>query len=479
MSTLAAFVSADRLFDWDLNTSMASGARRGREGVIETFAGLAHREASRPDVDDMLSAIDEDATSSAELRRMVQLARRLRRRTERLSAEFEGELAVAAMRSSSIWTDARPRNDFAMLSEPLARLVSLKRQEASLLDVGDEPYDGLLDQFEPGARVSEILPLFDQLSRPLAELAGAARRHEPRVAGLHWDADGQLALAREVAVALGYEPERGGFGISPHPFASAIHAGDVRISTRVNPLDPNECLLSTMHEVGHAIYDQALPESLAGTLLWDAPSHGAHESQARFWENHVGRDEAFWEWLAPHVIRHFPEQSRTVPPAELFAETRAVRPSLIRTDADEVTYNLHIILRLEIELALIRGDIEVTDLPNVWDRGMERLLGIRPDSDADGVMQDSHWPAGDFGYFPSYTLGNIYAAQLAEALGRECGTLTSLIRAGSFATIADFMRRRLHQHGQRFDADEIMARATGEPRSTDALVRHLRQRYAQ
>ena len=477
MSTLAAFDSVNHLFQWDQDTAMATGARGGRERVLQTLAGLTHREAARPDVDDMLDEIDEDTASSPELRRMVTLARRLRRRTAFISADFESQLAVASMRSASAWTDARPRSDYSLLSEPFGQLVDLKREEAALLDVGDEPYDGLLDQFEPGARVREILPLFDTLRHPLAEIAANSERRPPSPHPGHWHTEGQLALSREVAVALGYDPNRGGFGVSPHPFASVIHPGDVRISTRVDPTDPIECLLSTMHEVGHAIYEQSLPDSLAGTLLCDAPSYGAHEAQARFWENHVGRDPAFWDWLAPLLERLFPAQMKLVTAAQLFETARTVRPSLVRTGADEVTYDLHILLRLEIELALIRGEIDVPDLPALWNDAMERLLGIRPDSDANGVLQDSHWPSGDFGYFPSYTLGNIYAAQLNEAFEHEHGTLGVLIGNGSFPTIANFMRERVHQHGQRFEAEEVMLRATGVPRSTDALIRHLQRRY--
>jgi carboxypeptidase Taq len=199
-----------------------------------------------------------------------------------------------------------------------------------------------------------------------------------------------------------------------------------------------------MHEVGHGIYEQALPSEYGHTVLFDAPSHAAHESQSRFWENHLGRDVAFWEWLTPLLHRHFPEHSATIDSGELFAISRAVRPSLIRTDADEVTYNLHVLLRLELEMALIRGELEVVDLPAAWGDGMEQLLGLRPDSDANGVMQDSHWSSGDFGYFPSYVLGNVYAAQLSEALEAELGPLGDLVRRGAFDEIAGFMGAKIH-----------------------------------
>jgi carboxypeptidase Taq len=303
--------------------------------------------------------------------------------------------------------------------------------------------------------------------------ARAADRAPAALPPRTWAEDAQMALAHEVAARVGFDASAGVIARSAHPFTTTTHHGDVRFTTRLDPLDPIGNITAVLHEAGHALYEQGFPTETARTPLHDAPSLGAHESQSRFLENHVGRTAAFWRVLEPDMRRHFPEAMQGIDADALHRAASSVRPSPIRVEADEVTYNLHIVLRFELELALIRGELEVDDLPAAFDEGMERLLGIRPPSHADGVMQDIHWPSGLFGYFPTYTLGNLYAAQLAETCDEALGGLERAVEDERFQDVLGFMRERVHRHGRRLDTPELMRRATGRELDADALIAHL------
>jgi carboxypeptidase Taq len=286
-----------------------------------------------------------------------------------------------------------------------------------------------------------------------------------------------MALAHDIAALVGFDESAGVIARSAHPFTSSPHAGDVRFTTRVARDSPLSNIGAVMHELGHALYEQGLPPEVDRTPLHDAPSLGAHESQSRFWENQIGHTQAFWTALEPALRRRFPEAMTGLDPALLHRAARVVRPSLIRVEADEVTYNLHIVLRFELELALMRGDLPVADLPVAFGDGMERLLGIRPPSDALGAMQDIHWADGLVGYFPTYTLGNLYAAQLAEAAEAELDGVERAVEEGRLDEVLAFMRDRVHRHGARLETRELMRRATGRELGSDALIAHLERSY--
>ena len=357
-------------------------------------------------------------------------------------------------------------------------MVSLKRQEAEAIAVGDEPYDALLDEFEPGARAADLEPVFADLRARLTPLVAAASdRPVPELPAREWSERGQMALAREIARMVGFDESAGVIARSAHPFTNSPHRGDVRFTTRLMPGNPIGSISAVLHELGHALYEQGFPGEVDRTPLYDAPSLGAHESQSRFWENQIGHTLAFWERLEPALRRLFPEAMSGLDASLLHRAARAVGPSLVRVEADEVTYNLHIVLRFQIELALIRGDLDVLDLPAAFSDAMQGLLGIRPPTDALGAMQDIHWADGLFGYFPTYTLGNLYAAQLAEVAEIALGGLERAVAEGRFADILAFMRERVHRHGARMPTRELMRGATGVELSPDALVHHLERSY--
>jgi carboxypeptidase Taq len=477
MATVSDLRGAAALLRWDRETAMPPAGAEGRAHQLATLAALHHRELVRPEVDDLIAEL-EGAELDAHQAAMVREAERDRERATRLPEELVRALSEACSRSVDVWHEARPRNDFAAFAAVLEPLVELKREEAAALDGDGEPYDALLDEFEPGARAADLEPVFAELRLRLAPLvAAAAERPAFELRRRRWPASGQLALARELASAVGFDGRAGLIAESAHPFTNGNHRGDVRFTTRMDEGEPIGNITAVLHEAGHALYEQGLPEAYERTTLYDAPSLGAHESQSRLWENHVGRSPAFWRWVAPAMRRHFPEAMDGLEPADLHRAATLVRPSPIRVAADEVTYNLHIVLRFEIEVALMRGDLAVRDLPGAWDEGLERLLGLRPPSDADGVMQDIHWADGLIGYFPTYTLGNLYAAQLAEAFEERHGDLEAHVERGEFAPLLDFLRERVHRHGRRLGTPELMRRATGRELGVDAFVAHLTAAY--
>ena len=488
--TLADLGGTAGLLGWDRETVMPRAGAEGRARQLGTLAALHHRELVRPDAGAAIDALREDGELDDDARAMLRLALRDRERALRVPEELVREITEACSRSTSAWIEARKADDFAAFAGPLRRVVELKRRQAEAIGVGDEPYDALLDGFEPGARAAQLEPVFADLRERLAPIVAAASAGEPAVLPPRdWPEDGQMALAHDIAALVGFDEAGGAIARSAHPFTSSPHAGDVRFTTRLDRASPLSNIGAVMHELGHALYEQGLPADVDRTPLHEAPSLGGHESQSRFWENQIGHTHAFWAAchggqrgaagaaLEPDLRRRFPEAMTGLDPGLMHRAARVVRPSLIRVEADEVTYNLHIVLRFEIELALIRGELDVDDLPGAFADGMERQLGIRPPNDALGAMQDIHWADGLFGYFPTYTLGNLYAAQLAEAADAELGGVERTVEEGRLADILAFMRDRVHRHGARMETPDLMRRATGRELGSDALIAHLQRAY--
>jgi carboxypeptidase Taq len=479
MGVVADLAGSAALLSWDRETLMPPGGAEGRTMQLGTLAALHHRELVREDAGEALAALADDAELDDEARAAVRLATRDRDRALRVPESLVRELSEACSRCVTAWVDAREADDFAAYAGPLTRVVELKRREAEAIGIGDEPYDALLDGFEPGATTAELEPVFTDLRARLTPLVGLAASTEPaQLPERTWDEDGQMRLARVIAEMVGFDLTSGIIARSAHPFTGGGHRGDVRFTTRTDPSSPLSNISAVMHELGHALYEQGFPASADRTPVHDAPSLGAHESQSRFWENQIGRTPAFWERLEPSMREVFPEAMRGIDASLLCRASRVVEPSLIRVEADEVTYNLHIVLRFGLELAMIRGDLGVADLPGAFADGMEDVLGIRPPTTALGAMQDIHWADGLFGYFPTYTLGNLYSAQLAEAAQDELGDLQALVAEGRFDTVLAFMRDRIHRHGATLPTQELMRRATGRELSSDALIAQLERGYA-
>lgn len=480
MRGLHALGSAQSLLGWDQETFMPPGAVEHRAAVRSHLSGLIHDGTVDPafgELLDGLAAADLDEARAANVRETV----RDRDRAVKIPRELVTELSRVTAMAQQAWVKARADDDWPLFAPLLTQVVDLRRREAEAVGYDAEPYDALLDQYEPGARAAELEPLFAALRPALVELAGGiARRRDPQAAAAlagAWDPAAQERVCRRILEDMGFDFACGRLDTSAHPFTGGNHPTDVRLTTAYDPSDPAKAIYSTIHEGGHGLYEQGLPAAHAGTPLGEACGLGMHESQSRLWENQVGRSRAFMDYLLPLLREHFPERAAGLDADTLFRALNVVQPSLIRIDADEVTYNLHIALRFELERALFRGEIGVADLPGLWRERMTADLGVTPAGDRDGALQDIHWSFGALGYFPTYTLGNLYGATLHAAAGRDLGDLDAMVARGEFAPLLDWMRTHVHAHGRRWSGPELCRRATGRDLNTDDFLNHLRAKF--
>jgi carboxypeptidase Taq len=421
---------------------------------------------------------DAEAPAAVNVREM----RRRYDRADRLPRTLVKELARATARCQHQWTVARKKNDFSRLRPSLDKVVHLKRREAECLDK-DRPYDALLQEYEPGVRGQDIATLFEALRHDLVPLLGAiteaGRRPNVTILKRSFPIDGQHAFGLEVAKALGFDFERGRLDTAVHPFSIAIGPGDCRITTRFTTDNFCDGLFAILHEVGHGLYEQGLDPAHSGTPMGEAASLGVHESQSRLWENIVGRSRPFWKFFFPRACDAFPQALADVTLDDFFFAVNHVHRSANRVQADEVTYNLHILVRFELERALVSGDLKVADLPAAWNEAYKHYLGIVPQNDLEGCLQDGHWSEGLIGYFPTYTLGNLLGAQL---FARACADVRDLDREfarGRFGGLLEWLRDNVHRHGRRYSAHRLIEKATGSPPDHRPLVQSLTRKYTE
>jgi len=481
----AVLGSVESLLAWDARTKLPRAGGEYRAEQMTLLAGMLHRRWTEPDlkrrVDELAEsplADDPHGDTGATIR---QLKRRIDKKTK-LPQSLVEELTRATVLGEHAWEEARPANNFASLIPVWEKIVQLKRQEAEALGYAECPYDALLDDYEPEMLTSQVASVLGGLREELiplvAEIAESGRRADVSIVQRRYPVDAQEAFGREAAAAIGFEFDRGRLDVTAHPFCCSVGPDDCRITTRYAERYFNGAFFGILHEAGHGIYDQGLCHSQYGLPLGDAVSLGIHESQSRLWENMVGRSRAFWTYFFPQAQKHFPEALADVSVDDFHGAINDVRPSLIRVEADEATYNLHILIRFELEQALLHGELAVADLPAAWNEKYGRYLGVEPPNDTDGVMQDVHWSAGLIGYFPTYSLGNLYAAQLFAAADVELGGLADQFAQGEFQPLRNWLGEKIHQQGQRYSAADLVKRTTGEPLSHAPLVAHLREKFA-
>ncbi len=475
--------SVRALLAWDQRTQIPPKGHAHRAQQVALLAKLLHQRATDPRIGEMLDAVEgseltrdptaPEAVNIREWRRAYEKARKI---PERLAVE----LARATAEAESAWEAARPHNDWTAFKPHLEKVLELTREVAESLGYEREPYDALLDGYEPGETAARLEPIFARLREALVDLLGriqnAPRRPDTSVLHRHYPRAAQEAFAKAVAARIGYDFEAGRLDPTAHPFAIAIGPGDVRITTRYDENYFSGAFFGTIHEAGHAMYEQGLPAEHWGTPMGESVSLGVHESQSRMWENMVGRSLGFWRYFFPEARRHF-EALKDVDLEAFHFAVNAVEPSLIRVEADEVTYNLHILLRFELELALLRGTLEVADLPEAWNEKMRAYLGLTPPDYRDGVMQDVHWSAGLIGYFPTYTLGNLYAAQFFAKAQEELGDLEAMFARGEFAPLLEWLREKIHRQGMRYHPRDLVREVTGEEVSPEPLIRYLNAKF--
>ncbi len=473
---LDAIGGALALLDWDQQTYLPAGSSASRGQQSAVLGRIHHERFIAPEVGgwlDELEATPLDPVQGAAVRN----ARRRYRRATCLPVRLIEDLAHARNDGFAAWMKARAANDFSPFEQPLQRLIDLSREQAHLLALpGQHPYDALLEDYDPGSTLAELRPMLARLGSELNKLLTAISTGTPPPAGFTapLDIEGQRKLSERVLTDLGFDRARGRLDLSEHPFSTGIAHDDVRITTHFHADNFLAALGGTVHECGHALYEQGLPTHWAGTGLDRAAGMGLHESQSRFWENFIGRSPAFCRYLAPRMQGIWP--TLTVGADALYGAMNRVERSLIRIFADEATYNLHIIARFGLEVAILEGTLQAADLPDAWDNAYRSVVGVVATNPKEGVLQDVHWSGGAFGYFPSYTLGNLYAASFGAKIEEDLPTLWQDVERGEFAGVLAWLRTHVHQKGHFVDAPDLVRGVVGDRDPVTDLMDHLWER---
>jgi carboxypeptidase Taq len=468
---------------WDQETMMPAKGVAFRSQQMAQLASMHHRMATDPRVDDLLSACEADGQLMADPTSPAAVnVREVRRRYDRqtkLPEELVRELAELTSLAQHEWAEARKDSDFARFRPWLEKIVGLTRRKAECYGWpdGGEPWDALAEDYEPGCTAAAVeivfAPLRERLTALVAELTGSTTKPANAFNELELPIEQQEKFVRYVSEQIGFDFSRGRLDRSTHPFCSGTHCNDVRMTTRFHPNNVNDALGSTMHESGHSIYEQGLPAEHTSTPMGDAVSLGIHESQSRMWENQVGRSRWFWVWCQPKLAQFFGSATAALDLDAVYGGANIVKPDFIRVEADEATYNMHIMVRFEIERGLMSGEIAVPDIPGVWNERYKAYLGLDVPDDRRGCLQDIHWSGGSIGYFPTYTLGNLYAAQFFDKALEEMPDLGAQFERGEFGGLKDWLNRNIHRQGQRYRAADLCIHVTGKPLSADPLLRHL------
>lgn len=479
--------SCGAVLGWDEQTNLPPRGAELRANQLALLAGLAHDRATAPEIGELLSQLEDEAAlggADSVAAANVRDARRNYQRATRLSKHLVEELSRVSTLAQQAWVDARARNEFATFKPWLEKMIALKREEADALGSSTGVrYDALLDDFEPGATVTQIQEVFAPLRTQLVQLVTAIQESgiqaDISILERSYPVELQKQLSLTAGQAIGFDFQAGRLDVAAHPFCSGIGPGDCRLTTRYHEHHFSGSFFGTLHEAGHGIYEQGLNPDDFGLACGEACSLGIHESQSRMWENLVGRSRSFWEHFYPRTQSIFSESLADVGLDEFYHVINDVRPSWIRVEADEVTYNLHIMLRFEIEQALISGDLNVNGIPDVWNETFTRYFGMTPPDDTLGCLQDVHWSAGLLGYFPTYSLGNMYASQFFEKAAEDLGDLPQMFRQGEFQPLREWLHRNIHRHGKRYHAPQLVEHVTGRPLSPAPLLRHLQTKFGE
>jgi len=479
MERIANLEAASGLLSWDQQVMMPEGGAPARSKQLSTLSGLQHELLTDDDVGQLLEELDGDDISG-ERGAAVREIRREYERAEAVPQELVEEISAKSSEALDTWEQAKAEDDFEAFAPVLEELLELKREYAEHIDPDRDPYAVLFEDYEPYLDLETAESVLKELRETLVPLIddiadSGVEQPNPFAEGTFPESD-QEALSRDILDDLGYDWDRGRLDTSSHPFTSGTQF-DARITTRFDESEPLDALTATIHEFGHAYYTLGLPQEKYGSPLGNSRDLTVHESQSRLWENHVGRSRPFWELVGDTVAEHFEDVTDPDPETLYRAANQVYDDNLIRVEADELTYHLHIVIRFEIERDLIAGELAVEDIPEVWNDKYEEYLGIRPDSDAEGCLQDIHWSHGMFGYFPTYSLGSVLAAQLFAAAEDDLGDLDEEIRAGEFDRLGEWLRENVHSHGARYTTDELVREATGESYTAEYFTDYVTEKY--
>ncbi|MEM7455819.1 MAG: carboxypeptidase M32 [Planctomycetota bacterium] len=471
--------------EWDQQTYMPVGAGAFRAEQITFLAGEIHRRETDQRVGDLLgelSSSDLAADNQSDSGATITGLKREYDKKIKLPESLVKAQAKASAIGQQVWIDARKNDDFKSFEPNLNEIFNLKKEQAEAVGYEECPYDALLDDFEPHAKTSEVAAALEGLRQELVPLVAAisesSSRPDTSVLKRNYPTEAQRRFGREASEKIGFDYTRGRLDVTHHPFCTELGPGDVRITTRFDESFFNTSFFGTLHEAGHGIYEQGLRTDFYGLPPGAFCSLGIHESQSRLWENLVGRSEGFWNFFYTRAVEIFPGALADVQQHDFYKAINNVQPSLIRVEADEATYDLHIIIRFQIEQAIINGELEIADLPGAWNEKYEQYLGITPPDDANGCLQDIHWSAGLVGYFPTYSLGNLHASQMYEAAEKELGNLQGMFSDGNFSPLRKWLNENVHQRGQTLTAQQLGEKVSGTKLSQEALMRHLNDKLA-
>jgi carboxypeptidase Taq len=471
---------ASSLLGWDQQVKMPPGGAGVRAEQLATLGRLSHETLTSDEMGrllDEVASVEDSLDYDSDEGSLIRLVRRDWEKARRVPAELRAEMSRAASLAMPVWVKARQESDFARFLPALRTNMELRRRYVECFDDYDEPYDVLLDDFEPGMKTAEVRAVFDRLKEEQIPLVASVRQDgDPPVHGGGFPIEAQKRFELEVIERFGYDPAEWRLDTAVHPFAASMAISDIRLTTRY--FDDNlDGLFGTMHETGHGLYENGVARELERTPLAHGASLGFHESQSRMWENMVGRSLPFWRHFFPRLQANFPEALANATLDDWYRSVNWVAPSLIRVEADEATYNLHIILRFELEQELLADSIDLAELPEIWNQRMRDYLGIEPPNDALGVLQDMHWAVGAIGYFSTYALGNVISAQLWEKVTAEVPDLHDQFEQGEFGSLAEWLRETLWRHGRKFTPRELIERITGGGLDPEPYLRYLRGKY--
>lgn len=480
MQQIADIRNAAAVLNWDEETYLPEQGAKFRGRQLATLASLAHERFCDPELGSLLESLQGARDLSPLMQRNVQLSLEDYQKNRKYSSELVQALSEAASSSYHAWIQARRENDFSVYLPELERMVVLKRKESEALGYQEHPYDALLDEHEKGMRVAVLDQVFGQLRSQLSPMVQAiAGRPRPEDAFLKrfYGRDAQWAFGMQVLKAMGFDFRRGRQDLSEHPFTTSFNPNDVRITTRIDEHDLANMTWSCIHEGGHALYEQGLPEGEYGLPCAEACSLGIHESQSRLWENCLGRSLPFWEHFYVSLQNLFPDNLKSVTLEAFYAAINRVQPSLIRTEADELSYHFHVMIRYELEKNLLAGTLKASELKEAWNAKYAEYLGVRVPDDKRGILQDIHWSHGSFGYFPTYSLGSLYAAQFYEAMQRALPELPQLVQKGVLSPVLEWLRREVHPFGRFYTSQQLCEKVCGEGLNAEAFLRYARTKY--
>jgi len=474
---------AASVLTWDQQVNMPPGGSEGRGQQLATLGKIAQEKFTTDEVGRLLDDLKQEFTGAdSDDAAMIRVAARNYDKAKRVPPEFVAEQAIVSTKAFNAWVDARRKSDFSIFLPHLEKNVELVKKYVSFFPPADHPYDTLLDDYEPGMKTAEVKAIFDGL-RPkqvkLIKAIAATKQVKADFLRKKYNEKKLWDFGVGVITQYGYDWSRGRQDKAPHPFETSFNVNDVRITTRFEADNPMATLFSTFHESGHAMYEQGVNPAYERTALANGTSLAIHESQSRMWENLVGRSLPFWEHFYPKLKKTFPSQLDGVSLKSFYKAINKVEPSFIRVNADEATYNLHIMLRLELEIGMVEGSIAIKDLPEIWNAKMQEYFGITPPNDAKGVLQDVHWSYGSIGYFSTYALGNLVSAQLWEKINKDIRNLDDQIRQGNFNELLTWLRAKVHVHGHKYDPQDLVQKVTGSKITPEPYVRYLTTKYSE